>query len=67
MNARRMGMTAADLKANFADWKRECRVERVYAWELTAVRRLRTPKVFRNPSGAVTWATIPSRIGKKLR
>lgn len=66
-SARRMGTTRAEVKEDLADWRQDCRDERVYAWVLRDVRRLRSPVAFANPSGAVTWALLPEKIGRRLR
>jgi hypothetical protein len=66
-NARRMGTSRKDVTEHLAYWKSECRDKRVYAWELRDARRFRTPVPFKNPSGAVTWATLPPRIAATLR
>lgn len=66
-NARRMGTSRKDIGQHLAYWKSECRDGRVYAWELQNARRSRKPVPFKNPSGAVTWATLPPRIAARLR
>lgn len=66
-NARRMGTTRAEVEADLSWWRRKCREKRVYAWVLRDVRRLRRPVHFANPSGAVTWALLPEKIGRRLR
>lgn len=66
-NARRMGTTRAEVEADLADWRQDCRDGKVYAWVLQDVRRLRRPVAFANPSGAVTWALLPEKIGRRLR
>lgn len=66
-NARRMGTTRAEVEADLAGWRQDCRDGKVYAWVLRDVRRLRRPVAFANPSGAVTWALLPEKIGRLLR
>lgn len=66
-NARRMGHTRAEIEEDLSGWRQDCRDERVYAWVLRDVRRLRHPVAFANPSGAVTWARVPESIGRRLR
>lgn len=66
-NARRMGTSRKEVAEDLAHWKSECRDKRVYAWELGDARRFRKPVPFKNPSGAVTWATLPPRIAARLR
>jgi predicted transcriptional regulator len=65
-NAVRMGFKRSEILAERAWWRRECAKDRVYAWVLRDVRRLRRPVKFRNPSGAVIWAQLPMRIMKTL-
>jgi predicted transcriptional regulator len=66
-HARRMGSTRAEVEADLSWWRRECQKQRVFAWVLCNVRRLRHPVPFANPSGAVTWARLPERIARQLR
>lgn len=66
-NARRMGSTRSEVETYRAAWRDDCRKGKVYAWVLRDVRRLRSPVAFANPSGAVTWALLPEKIGRRLR
>jgi hypothetical protein len=64
-NARRMGMTRLEAERLWA--RKKAKKRQIFAWEFRAVRRFRSPVPFKNPSGAVTWAKVPSRIATKLR
>lgn len=65
-NARKMNRKKSDLEAERKELKKDLAAVPRYAWVLADVKRLSKPVLFENPSGAVTWATLPPNISRKL-
>ncbi len=66
-NHKKLGLSASRVNNDTKYWRAEARAGRIYAWVLANTRRLQVPVHFANPSGAVTFAILPARIGRRLR
>lgn len=60
-----MNYTTSDLESKRGELEDEMSYG-IYAWVLEDIKRLPKPVRFQNPSGAVIWARLPSRVLNRL-